>query len=193
MCIIEMIRWTDWEEYGDLPNTRVEDIEIQYSGGIIRVGTHGRGVIQAPVTIGVCEDGVDDIDNDGICDEYDDCPEFDNGLLGMPCDDQDDDTFEDVWIACDVCEGTLFIGVEETATEDLSVYPNPSNGLFDITLKESTSGRVEVYNLNGQRLTRKLFTGSTINMDLKGFASSLYTVKVTTVDGVTMFTKIVIE
>ncbi|MEM8585166.1 MAG: hypothetical protein AAGF87_12890, partial [Bacteroidota bacterium] len=40
-----------WDIFGDLPNTRVEDIEIQYSAEIIRVGTHGRGVLEAPLTV----------------------------------------------------------------------------------------------------------------------------------------------
>ena len=35
---------SDWVEYGNLPHTRVEDIEIQYSVQLIRIGTHGRGV-----------------------------------------------------------------------------------------------------------------------------------------------------
>jgi hypothetical protein len=184
---------TDWEPYGDLPNTRIEDIEIQYSGGIIRVGTHGRGVLQAPVTIGVCEDGIGDIDNDGICDEYDDCPEFDNTLLGSPCDDLDDDTFEDIWIACDVCEGTLFIGIEEAEREQLSVYPNPSNGAFAITLDEASSGRVEIYNMNGERIKRKSFSGRTIDIDLKGLAASVYAVKLTDRNGAVQWTKVIVE
>ena len=42
---------TDWVLYGNLPHTRVSDIEIQYSAGLVRVGTHGRGVFQGPVPI----------------------------------------------------------------------------------------------------------------------------------------------
>ncbi len=40
-----------WDLYGSLPNTRVEDIEIQYSNEIVRVGTHGRGVLEAPLVV----------------------------------------------------------------------------------------------------------------------------------------------
>ncbi|MEM9931081.1 MAG: GEVED domain-containing protein, partial [Bacteroidota bacterium] len=79
----------DWLEYGSLPHTRVEDIEIQYAAGLIRVGTHGRGVLEAATQIIVCTESAPDEDNDGTCDTFDGCPNFDNGLIGSPCDDGD--------------------------------------------------------------------------------------------------------
>ena len=47
----------DWQEYGEVPHTRVEDIEIQYSGKLVRIGTHGRGVLEAPIIIETCDFG----------------------------------------------------------------------------------------------------------------------------------------
>ncbi|MEM9990359.1 MAG: GEVED domain-containing protein, partial [Bacteroidota bacterium] len=79
----------DWYEYGQLPHTRIEDIEIQYSAQLIRVGTHGRGVLEAPINIMKCMAGDSDADSDGICDNFDDCPNLDDSLIGTPCDDGD--------------------------------------------------------------------------------------------------------
>lgn len=79
----------DWLEYGDLPHTRVEDIEIQYAAKLIRVGTHGRGVLEAPLSIQACTVSSPDGDQDGICDDFDACPDLDDGLLGTSCDDGD--------------------------------------------------------------------------------------------------------
>ncbi len=80
---------TDWYEYGELPHTRVEDIEIQYSAQLIRVGTHGRGVLEAPINIIKCTAGDPDMDNDGVCDAFDVCPNMDDSLIGSTCDDND--------------------------------------------------------------------------------------------------------
>jgi photosystem II stability/assembly factor-like uncharacterized protein len=79
----------DWLEYGDLPNTRVEDIEIQYAAGLIRVGTHGRGVLEASIIIETCTAASADGDNDGVCDLFDFCPALNNNLIGLACDDGD--------------------------------------------------------------------------------------------------------
>jgi hypothetical protein len=80
---------TDWLEYGALPHTRVEDIELQYAAGLIRVGTHGRGVLEAALTIEVCTAASPDGDGDGTCDQFDFCPELDDNLIGTACDDGD--------------------------------------------------------------------------------------------------------
>lgn len=80
---------TDWLEYGALPHTRVEDIEIQYATGLLRVGTHGRGILEAAIEIEACTAASSDADSDGTCDLFDFCPTLDNRLIGEPCDDGD--------------------------------------------------------------------------------------------------------
>jgi len=54
-----------------------------------------------------CLAGAPDADNDQTCDAIDDCPNFDNQLIGTPCDDGLICTENDVWTtACD-CKGQL--------------------------------------------------------------------------------------
>jgi hypothetical protein len=94
----------DWQLYGKLPHTRVEDIEIQYAEKLIRIGTHGRGVLEAPIIIKKCDYGDPDADNDGVCDANDVCPGFNNNLEGTPCDDGDPNTIGEKYINCE-CTG----------------------------------------------------------------------------------------
>ena len=71
----------DWEEYGRLPHTYVTDIEIQHSSKLIRIGTHGRSMFEAPMPDNVClTDNPPDSDGDGGCDAYDICPDGDDNL-----------------------------------------------------------------------------------------------------------------
>ena len=79
----------DWYEYGHLPHTDVRDIEIQYTNQMIRIGTHGRGIIEAPIEVTTCVASDPDTDNDGKCNLVDICPLLDNNLFGQPCDDND--------------------------------------------------------------------------------------------------------
>jgi photosystem II stability/assembly factor-like uncharacterized protein len=79
----------DWYLYGKTPNTEVRDIEIQYSNNLIRVGTHGRGVLEAPIDLTTCISGSPDTDGDGKCNIVDICPLIPNNQLGQPCDDGD--------------------------------------------------------------------------------------------------------
>ncbi len=95
---------TDWQLYGKLPHTRVTDIEIQYAAKLIRVGTHGRGILEAPLVITPCNYGDPDADNDGLCDANDACPNFDNCLNGTPCDDGDPNTTGETYQDCE-CKG----------------------------------------------------------------------------------------
>ncbi|MBI1225639.1 MAG: hypothetical protein GC192_10425 [Bacteroidetes bacterium] len=54
--------------------------------------------------ISYCQ-GCIDSDGDGVCDEIDQCPNFDNNLIGSPCNDNDDCTVNDIW-SCGACLGT---------------------------------------------------------------------------------------
>lgn len=53
-----------------------------------------------------CEPGAADADADGVCDMADECPGFDNTLIGTPCDDGSACTSNDVWTSACKCEGT---------------------------------------------------------------------------------------
>ncbi len=82
-----------------------------------------------------CLAGAPDADNDLTCDVIDDCPNFDNRLIGTPCDDGLICTENDVWTsACD-CKGQLatdsdndgVCDIEDTAPND----PCTADGIID--------------------------------------------------------------
>ncbi len=49
---------SDWEKAGVFPNTHIMDIEIQKSSNLLRVGTHGRGILEANVDISLGTKGL---------------------------------------------------------------------------------------------------------------------------------------
>ncbi len=53
-----------------------------------------------------CLAGAADVDNDGTCDAIDDCPGFDNALIGTACDDGNACTENDLWRNSCNCIGT---------------------------------------------------------------------------------------
>ncbi|WP_299127301.1 T9SS type A sorting domain-containing protein [uncultured Winogradskyella sp.] len=54
---------TEWKKLGCLPNTSVNDIEIQYlNGDKIFAGTHGRGIFEAPLSDFRASLSIDDVD-----------------------------------------------------------------------------------------------------------------------------------
>ncbi len=57
---------TQWQKYGCLPSTSVNDIEIQYlNGDKIFIGTHGRGMFEAPLSPLTCSTVVTPYVHDG--------------------------------------------------------------------------------------------------------------------------------
>ena len=94
-----------WYRYGRLPNTRINDIEIQYSEQKIRVGTYGRGIFEADIDIIVCNEDSPDEDGDGICDTFDVCPNLDDSLIGTACDDGDPLSSNEMYSPNCICEG----------------------------------------------------------------------------------------
>ena len=73
-----------------------------------------------------------DADADGVCDEFDVCPNFDDNLIGTPCDDGDACTINDVYTANCICAGTYdpACDQEECPNEITSNFsPNPLNHL----------------------------------------------------------------
>jgi|GEM_PF-3880527 len=54
----------------------------------------------------ICKPSAPDDDADGICNDADKCPSFDDLLIGTPCNDSLDCTVNDIWTANCNCEGT---------------------------------------------------------------------------------------
>lgn len=54
--------------------------------------------------------GTSDSDQDGICNSFDVCPNFDDKLIGTPCDDNDPNTLNDTYTTNCTCEGTCLQG-----------------------------------------------------------------------------------
>ncbi len=185
---------TDWQLYGTMPNTRVEDIEIQYASQLVRIGTHGRGVLEAAIVIGICLDGIDDEDLDGVCDTYDVCMDFDDTQLGTTCDDGDENTIDDVYVDCDECAGTSPIGLSDLRVNLFVISPNPSQGLLELSLKTAITGRVGVYAISGELVFSQEIEKRSTVLDLFELAPSLYILRLESQDGeVLSWEKLVIE
>lgn len=174
----------DWQLYGQIPNTRVEDIEIQYSGQKIRIGTHGRGVLEAPVTIGVCEGGIYDSDGDGLCDEIDECPGFDDSLLGVSCDDGNPNTINDIWIDCELCEGIEGVNISEKTPEGMNFYPNPAQDAINIDCPSCVGKTLSIYDTQGKLMTETKLKTTIEQIDLRTLTSGVYVIKCAEMTGV---------
>lgn len=72
-------------------------------------------------------------------------------------------------------------GIEDTAKNTFSIYPNPSNGLVSLTREASASGAgvVSVYNVTGAKVfeTAVAAGANTQEFDLSSLSSGMYLVK----------------
>lgn len=87
------------------------------------------------------------------------------------------------------CPGTDMIsltvsvctGVQaHTAAAALSVYPNPSTGMFTLDLGVNEKSSIEVYNVIGSKVIAKEVNSQISTLDMSGFDAGVYFVKVTT-------------
>ncbi|MGB1295745.1 MAG: T9SS type A sorting domain-containing protein, partial [Flavobacteriales bacterium] len=84
------------------------------------------------------------------------------------------------------CIYTIFL-VDGTGTNELeagavSIYPNPSNGLVNVSVVESIENySVEVYTPNGQKVFTNNFSNENAKLDLSAYADGIYYVTVTDV------------
>ncbi len=91
--------------------------------------------------------GSGDSDNDGICDTEDQCPGFDDALIGTSCDDGDPTTSNDVYTTSCQCQGqsaetTLCLKVDSSdddAEEDISGVMNLTSSTIHL-VNDSANG-----------------------------------------------------
>jgi len=82
-------------------------------------------------------------------------------------------------------------GIEDQTESRMMVYPNPSNGLFNITSEGNASVSLEVYNITGGMVTSSVFTQSTI-LDLSKYSRGVYFLHLKA-DGKTQVTKLIVR
>jgi hypothetical protein len=83
------------------------------------------------------------------------------------------------------------VGIEELAASGMMVYPNPSNGLFNITSEGDATVTFEVYNITGGLVASSVFTHAT-TLDLSKFSRGVYFLHLNA-EGKTAITKLIVE
>ncbi|RXR20586.1 T9SS type A sorting domain-containing protein [Flavobacterium amnicola] len=63
-------------------------------------------------------------------------------------------------------------------TSNLKIYPNPSNGIFNINI--DTNATIEIYDLIGKQIASKKIEVGTSQLDMGNYSSGIYLLKVTT-------------
>ncbi|WP_421751852.1 DUF5689 domain-containing protein [Croceimicrobium sp.] len=74
------------------------------------------------------------------------------------------------------------IGLDEILSESLTLYPNPSNGVFTIASGNTQEKSIQIMDLNGALIYSKLSTDKELQVDLTNLAAGIYLVKVKTED-----------
>jgi plastocyanin len=83
-------------------------------------------------------------------------------------------------------KGTIIVqnvtgNTEVVQKSNVSVYPNPSNGIYHITingLQSVKDGNIEVFNVVGERVFRTGFSNSTVDVDLSNSSKGIYFMKI---------------
>ena len=74
----------------------------------------------------------------------------------------------------------------------LSVFPNPSNGQFNVSLPEGKAYELEVVDLTGRTVKKQSVKGGNSQLDMQGASQGIYLLKVKT-NNATAVRKLVIE
>ncbi len=84
-------------------------------------------------------------------------------------------------------------GMKDNAlAQSLSVYPNPSNGMFTVSLPKGKTFEMEVTDLTGKVVMKQVVKGNAAQLDLKGQAQGVYMLKITS-EGNTAVQKLIIQ
>lgn len=85
----------------------------------------------------------------------------------------------------DTTLGSVVIGVATAGVEDndivaVSLYPNPSNTVWNFKTTNSTITSIEVYNLLGKRVISQRYNGEDAVISTQGLTDGIYIARVTT-------------
>ena len=82
------------------------------------------------------------------------------------------------------------LGVDENITQNVEIYPNPAKDL--LTIKAENITNVMIYNSIGQKVYEKTADSSEVSINLGGFDSGIYLVKIVA-DGNEIIRKVSIQ
>lgn len=86
----------------------------------------------------------------------------------------------------------VITGIESNQTVSFGVFPNPTNGIISIQLKQSsTNGMIEVFNATGQLVRTEKTVSSSVTLTLPD-ENGIYLIRIT-VDGISTTQKIIKE
>lgn len=85
-------------------------------------------------------------------------------------------------------------GLNELANNNFIVFPNPGNGVFNVTMKESIAGEftVNVLDVTGRVVMTNVENTDAFSIDMSGAAAGTYTVAIQTTNG-TMTKRVVLK
>lgn len=78
------------------------------------------------------------------------------------------------------CEPIEVQGISEMDSDLISVYPNPSSGIFTVASKESMVQEVFLYSINGELIWRSSHNAHEITIDLSAYARGTYMLQIST-------------
>ena len=83
-----------------------------------------------------------------------------------------------IWLhaTCTDCE---WVGVEEMATKNITVRPNPATDNFTVNLTDNSNAQIQLYNLVGQVVYSDNVQNQIVNVNVSNLNSGVYMLKVT--------------
>lgn len=79
---------------------------------------------------------------------------------------------------------TVISAVSNALTEAISIYPNPSRGIFNIAIPNGVTAEVTILNLAGKLVYSSNTDAALVKVDLSSLAAGMYMVHVKTADGI---------
>lgn len=78
------------------------------------------------------------------------------------------------------CVSVVGLSIQEAQqSEAISISPNPSKGMFNLSLPSEIKGQLEVKSIDGKILYSELISSTKLTIDLSNYASGLYILNVT--------------
>jgi hypothetical protein len=85
-------------------------------------------------------------------------------------------------------------GVPQNGSKNsLAVYPNPTNGIVNVSFGKLVNGKIAVNNLMGQLLINEAVSGESTTLDLSNFSSGIYFLTFVDESGNVATEKLVVE